>query len=391
MHFVVPLICTALLCLALVNAATYSDATMLHTTLISSYNKHVRPKANQDERTDISILMELKSITSLDEIKGILTTVSATNIYWIDDNLQWIPSHHGNITKIKIEESLIWIPEFITANPAKKVEKLGLPSLETTVYFSGIVLYTFGEMLRTTCDPDVTYFPFDTQHCVIELTPYNYDNSSVNLISEPVRLDIFSENNVWILKSTSSETAYFGPNPYAKITLTLERRYAFFILNLFSPVAIVAVLNALVFVLPAESGERVGYAITCQLSLSVYMTFASENLPTSSKPIAVLIYVLLMYMFISTLICLGTIIGLKLNRYGNKAAHPFLVKMCSVSCRKTKIEQSSDSDKFEISSMERKQVTWTDIAHIFDKVCFLASIICILLISVIYVVVVKVQ
>ena len=143
--------------------------------------------------------------------------------------------------------------------------------------------------------------------------------------------------------------------------------------------------------LPPESGERVGYAVTCQLSLSVFMTFASENLPTSSKPIAVLIYVLLIYMFISTLICLETIIGLKFHRYGNKIAHPFLVKMCSVRCRKTKIEQSSDSDKFEKFSMERKRITWTDIAHIFDKICFIASIICILLISFIYFVVVKVQ
>ena len=238
---------------------------MLHTALTSTYNKHVRPKTNQDQRTDIRVQMQLKSITSLDELNGILTTVSGTVIYWIDDNLHWIPGNHGNITMIKIEESLIWIPEFISVNPAKKVEKLGLPSLETTVYFDRVVMYTFGEILRTTCDPDVTYFPFDTQHFVIELIPFDYDNISVNLISEPVRLNIFSENNVWILKSTSSVTAYFGEYPYSKITVTLERWYAFFILNLFSPVAILAVLNALVFVTVSQEPQcaRFSRVFTC--------------------------------------------------------------------------------------------------------------------------------
>ena len=47
-------------------------------------------------------------------------------------------------------------------------------------------------------------------------------------------------------------------------------------------------LNTMVFVLPTESGERVGYAITCLLSLSVYMTFASEGLPDSSKPLPII-------------------------------------------------------------------------------------------------------
>ena len=76
-------------------------------------------------------------------------------------------------------------------------------------------------------------------------------------------------------------------------------------------------LNTMVYVLPADSGERVGYAITCLLSLSVYMTSASENLPDSSKPLPIITIVLLLYVAISALISMTTIVGLRFHLNDN--------------------------------------------------------------------------
>ena len=128
-----------------VETATYMEATNLHTTLTSGYNKNVRPKTDQTQTTEISVTFTLKSITGLDEVNGVLTTVCSLRMEWIDENLLWDPSAHGNIIGLKIEENLIWIPEFITSNPAKNVEKLGMPSVETDVYANGLVHYSFGE------------------------------------------------------------------------------------------------------------------------------------------------------------------------------------------------------------------------------------------------------
>ena len=256
------------------------------------------------------------------------------------------------------------------------------------------IYFILGEMLLTTCDVDVTYFPFDTQHCVIELMPFGYTNDQVDLIANPLDLSIYSENNVWIVKSTVAETAYFSVQPYIKITLALERRYAFFTLNLFTPVLILAFLNAMVFVLPADSGERVGYAITCLLSLSVYMTFASENLPTSSKPIAVIIYVLLIYMALSTLICLGTIIGLKFHLHDNGSSPPKIVLklfcFSRLNCHRAKVEHATESEKFDgMKTEEKTNKTWKDVANRFDKICFAASIFSIFLLTLVYLIIVQ--
>ena len=70
-------------------------------------------------------------------------------------------------------------------------------------------------------------------------------------------------------------------------------------------------VNSMVFVLPADSGERVGYAITCLLSLSVYMTYASDNLPRSSRTLPIITVVLISYIIISAFISVGTVIGLR--------------------------------------------------------------------------------
>ena len=373
--------------LTLTDTATFNDAANLHTNLTSNYNKYVRPKMNQDEATDVSIWMSLKSITSLDEVNGILTIICAIQVKWKDDNLYWESGAYGGITNIKIEEDFIWIPKFVIFNPAKKVRKLGLPSLETIVSSNGYVVYGFVDIIRTSCDVDVTYFPWDTQDCSVELMPHGYAKSEINLTSNAMLIDIFSENNVWNLKSTSSKTEYFGNAPYAKLTLSLERRYPFFILNFYTPVLILAVLNAMVFVLPADSGERVGYAITCLLSLSVYMTFASENLPTSSEPIAVISYVLLSYTCVSTLICLGTISGLALHH--RKKGHPpmVLVKLCckaSVCRKKYTNEETHETENVDRKAMGRETTTWSDVVHVFDKVCFVGSIMAISLISILY-------
>ena len=378
------LIIFTILCLPSAQTATYDDVATLHSTLLANYNRHIRPKSNQSQLTEISITLMFKSLTSFDEINGVLSTVSAMYVQWVDEKLTWNPSDHSHINSLKIEENLIWIPDIIISNPASKIEKLGLPIIEVQVYNNGFVNYVLGDIMHTTCHVDVTVFPFDTQNCFLEFMPFGYSNDSVKLASKPVDLTLYTENNVWILKSTSSKTEFFTTLPYMKVTLTLERRYAFFILNLFSPVLILVVLNAMVFVLPAEGGERVGYAITCLLSLSLYMTLASENLPSSSKPVAMVIYILMFYMLISTLICFGTIIGLQLHRYGDTTPHPYVLKVCCFKCKTSKVEQSPDADNLDKFESETERVTWKDIAKIFDKVCCIVSILFVVLASLMY-------
>ena len=256
-----------------------------------------------------------------------------------------------------------------------------------------------GELLETTCDVDVTYFPFDTQNCVIELLAWGHKTDiNVTYSTNAIYLDVFSENNVWILQSTKTETSFFVDLPYTKLTITLNRRYAFFILNLFSPVLVIAFLNAVVFLLPAESGERVGYAITCLLALSVYMTYASENLPVSSKPISILTVVLLLYIIISAAMCLEVIIGLKFHLHDDSSppSHILTQTLCFSleNCKRNRAKSVAALDDVKEKDIENndifkdgvvsKCISWKQVGNRFDMLCFIFNNFIMVLLFIIY-------
>ena len=101
------------------------------------------------------------------------------------------------------------------------------------------------------------------------------------------------------------------------------------------------VLNLLVFLLPAQSGERVGYSITLLFAIAVFLTIAADNLPKTSFPtISILCMKLLIDMIISGLVILFTIIGLRFyNTDENKpvprcVATITRVLLCKRSCKR---------------------------------------------------------
>ena len=376
----------------LITASFYENERNLHTSLMTGYNKNIRPRSKDFEKTNIGFGIYLISLTKLDTVDGILTTTALMSVYWTDNNLRWNPSEHGYITAIPIQRDMIWSPRFTLLNTATKAESLGVSVSQTYLYWIGRVLWQFGHVMQSICDIDVTYFPFDIQRCVVEFFPLGLRHQYINITVQPMNLSFYSENPMWSLKSTISETAYFGFHPYPKYTLVLERRYTFYVLNLFSPVLIMTFLNTMVFILPANSGERVGYSITCLLSLSVYMTFASESLPSVSQPLPLITFVLLLYIVISALICAGTILGLKFHLNINSHIPPrFLVKMFFryTAYKRVATDAANDETASCVIGDDKNKIMWKHIANRFDTMCFILSNMCNALLTSLYLVIVS--
>ena len=100
-------------------------------------------------------------------------------------------------------------------------------------------------------------------------------------------------------------------------------------------------LNLLVFLLPAQSGERVGYSITLLLAIAVFLTIAADNLPKTSFPtISILCLKLLVDMMISGLVILFTIVGLRFYHTDEHRPVPRCVAtitsvlLCKRSCKR---------------------------------------------------------
>ena len=120
----------------------------------------------------------------------------------------------------------------------------------------------------------------------------------------------FIENDVWSLIKTEVRTEDVGYSQNVIATVHLKRISLFYALNFLAPILILVLLNTAVFLLPTDSGERMGFSVTILLSVAVYMTIISDKLPETSNPIACISFVLIAYLLQSTSICIEAVVCL---------------------------------------------------------------------------------
>lgn len=72
----------------------------------------------------------------------------------------------------------------------------------------------------------------------------------------------YKANKVWEITSTSQNIDKCGSNSIVTFTLNLKRKPDFYARNLVTPILFLGVLNILVFVIPADVGEKMSYCIT---------------------------------------------------------------------------------------------------------------------------------
>ena len=68
-------------------------------------------------------------------------------------------------------------------------------------------------------------------------------------------------------------------------TVHIQRKPLFYKFNLVFPCILLSFIGVLVFVLPAESGEKVSLSITVLLSLTVFLLLVSESMPATSETV----------------------------------------------------------------------------------------------------------
>lgn len=141
---------------------------------------------------------------------------------------------------------------------------------------------------------DVTYFPYDSQSCDIEVASWGFHTEAVQLIFLKTNLNLqdYRTNGEFDLVATSQHTSELIEDGLAYSELlfriVFERLPGHYIMSVIFPVIVTAVLTSVTFILPVESGEKVGYILTVLLALAVLLTLFADNMPTTSKHTSVL-------------------------------------------------------------------------------------------------------
>ncbi|XP_069122461.1 neuronal acetylcholine receptor subunit beta-3-like [Argopecten irradians] len=288
--------------------------TRLLTDLLQGYQKWSRPGNNYSVPLDVYVEFHLLSIRDFVQLTNKFAITGVFELSWTDERISWNPNDYGGIDRVNIPQDVVWKPELINTKPFTAVQAIGIPTFGITYFSDGWAVWTPGDNYDTPCEADVTYYPFDNQSCTFRFSDWTQIPGSIRFVapSSQIGLGLYVINPMWDVTNTmiSLQKDEFGH--FIFFGIHFKRLNGFYVLNLIMPLCLISFVNIFVFVLPAESGERIGFSITVFLALSVLLTIMSENLPQTSRPhISIVCYMIFFQTTISIFILLATILSLR--------------------------------------------------------------------------------
>ncbi|XP_056299947.1 neuronal acetylcholine receptor subunit alpha-7-like isoform X3 [Pseudoliparis swirei] len=277
----------------------------LLTELLRDYNPMERPVANDSQSLTVQFSFTLMQVMDVDEKNQILTTNAWLQMQWYDHYLQWNQSEYPGVKSLRFTTDQVWTPDILLYNSAH--DKFDA-SFKTNVLVnsSGFCEYLPPGIFVSTCNVDVRWFPFDIQRCELKFGSWTFDGWLLDLQMKEADVSGYMTNGEWDLVEVPGgrhEVFYdCCPEPYPDVTfvVTLRRRTLFYALNLLMPCVLLSSMTLVVFLLPANSGEKISLGITVLLSLTVFMLMVAEIMPATSDSVP-----LIGQYFVSTMVIVG--------------------------------------------------------------------------------------
>ena len=363
-----------------------------------NYNQRIRGVRDMRQSTTLHFTFDLVRIAEYDEVNGKLSLVGFFSFFWHDFRMEWDPENYNETENIIFEEKDVWVPLIVLGSPQDEFQRVGDKDNFFVRYSpQGYGFWYPGDIWVTACTPDVYMYPYDTQTCEVTYVVWGYSIQEVTAKAErdKIGLGVYSPHGMWDLIDTSVRTDVDKDRGLTilSVVLVMKRISTFHLINMILPIVFVGLLNILVFLLPAQSGERVGYSITVLLAIAVFQTIASNNLPSVSKPqVSLLCIKLLVDLVVSAVVMTFTIVTLYFYHMPESRKVPCCIAavsrflLCKNCCKNTKkrsnpsrYRDSVGTGKIGITELatdgDSHQITWTDVGKSSDIVFSIFSVI----------------
>ena len=362
-------------------AQTGDNAKSLVTDLFTAnnYQKKVRPVRDQNDLLVLRVDFHLIGINGVDEASQRLTTTGYLSTLWKDQYLEWDPTSYGGMISINVPQSYVWKPALALQNGFTKLQELGSSVINVNINISGHVIWEPYEVFESKCNIDVTYFPFDHQTCNISFIDWSNNAKEVQIQEGTYGIVTgeLEDDAVWTVISTKLYHDTFDLESRLTYSVTIKRTPGFYVLNIIVPVILLGVLNLFTFVLPADSGEKMGYSITVFLSFAVFLIIVNSELPKTAGSIFG------QYMIFQLGIALFTVCvtAIQLRFHFRTDPVPRLLSAV-MACRcksKRKITDRNENEKLDRDTDESKlEETWKDFISFLDFILFWVSFLVVL-------------
>ncbi|XP_061164458.1 neuronal acetylcholine receptor subunit alpha-6-like [Saccostrea echinata] len=373
---------SSLTCLFMFSEAyTINDELSLHAAIFNStYDRDVRPGATRSTPLQINVTFTFKSIKELDESVGKFSITGALGVFWVDHRLSWNPADYGgDLNTTVVPQKKVWIPFLVNMMDFDTLKEIGHNELHLRVGSDGIVTWVTPNMFESTCDADMSYYPFDSQTCILKFYIPGFTFSEIEFTIPRTSMDMneYSKNGLWEVKETRIYTATNSQQiQELRMAISMKRRPVYYISSLILPVAFLSFLQLIVFLMPPDCGERVGFVTTVLLAIAVYLTLVQDKLPEGSEPsVSYLSYKLLGDFMIGVFMTISVIVGLRFyHREDEKIIPSYLETFHRISfgccrCRrkhKVNLEEKESTKEVTIDSVS-KILTWRDIGMATDR------------------------
>ncbi|CAH8646170.1 unnamed protein product, partial [Schistosoma intercalatum] len=278
-----------------------------------------RPVNDSKIKVDVRYGLQLFQILDLDENKQILRTNCWCMHKWTDSLLRWNESEYGNIKTVRIFPSQIWTPDIKLYNFAD--ERLReYRDARVVVSSNGETLWLPQALFKSTCEVEITYFPFDTQICMLEFGSLTYDRTQMDILwwipdSPPIEempyLDFsdYVPSNEWrtdgekerevhhvnrtiqirSVKKHRRRSQTVGNEvitreyPVLRYLIRLRRNPSFYVFMLVIPCVLLSSLTLVVFWLPPESPAKMMLGMNIFVAFFVLLLLLAESTPSAVK------------------------------------------------------------------------------------------------------------
>ncbi|KAL8562674.1 hypothetical protein ACOMHN_011245 [Nucella lapillus] len=328
-----------------------TDEQRLYKRLRWNYDPFTRPVYNASHPVVVTIGITLTQIFDLDEKNQVLTTNVWLDHEWKDEKMVWDPAEYNGLKVLRIPCKHIWKPDIVLYNSVEDytdgyMQALAMVSHDGSVFWPPIVKF------HSTCQIDITFFPFDDQVCYLKLGSWAYDGFQVcyfkpgswafdgfqvDIINRSTGVDLsnYVSNGEWMLLKVEAvrNVVYYPccpePFPDVRFIIYLRRRTLYYTYNVIIPCVMLSTLTLLVFWMSPESGEKVTLGLTVLLAFSVFMLLIAENMPATSSFVPLIgIYLTSVMALTSMSVILAVVVSNISNRGHKDKTMPPLFRSC---------------------------------------------------------------
>ena len=379
-------------------SATVEDRRRLHDNLFRNYNRNIRPVLDDTKPVIVSIEHQLTSINEVNEKGQYLKTTWWFDIDWKDELLVWNSTEYGGVTKIAIPPTKIWLPDVYITRTLENSKDIGGSGVNAIIYNDGSVTWWPGKDYITACKVDITHYPFDIQACSVNVSTWYSQDPEIllNNMAATISLYHYEENGEWNILKTAVVKRHDDAWNQTIIqgNLTLQRRSAFYVLNIIFPIVVLSLLNVVCFVVMPQSGEKLNLCISVFLTFAVFLTVITSSMPEASDHTSILSVYLTIQLFISGFIIIMNILIIRLHhRQSNQEVPVTLIKLAGIIISRNRGEgrtvqlerapegqQTTNKENFDLNQKtcanlnlrpeSNPNICWVDVASALDKLLF---------------------